>query len=256
MSAVRLVPEIKTTDRAGLACPGSRETGRCCRTSSSVARSWLRRYSAMWTGGASEASWLPSVALVRTRLPLSASAKSTPVMPAPAAKHSSWKEVPCFSRSALAGHRETRIPRLPSMLPIRKRSMIGFRDSTTLSTLVCSKIEQSFSLNSSNVEVRYVLQPRLCSSNSNRSAKSSGGIRGITPSRGGGNMGSAAEGEPFSCIFKRFRIVPSISSRLDTDDAPALRPLLKADWLRLYHRLTWSIESAWVSLLAIFFISC
>jgi len=193
MSAVRLVPEIKTTDRAGLACPGSRETGRCCRTSSSVARSWPRRYSAMWTGGASEASWLPSVALVRTRLPLSASAKSTPVMPAPAAKHSSWKEVPCFSRSALAGHRETRIPRLPSMLPIRKRSMIGFRDSTTLSTLVCSKIEQSFSLNSSNVDARYVLQPRFCSSNSNRSAKSSGGIRGITPSRGGGNMGSAAE---------------------------------------------------------------
>lgn len=148
------------------------------------------------------------------------------------------------------------MPRLPSMLPIRNRSMIGFRDSTTLSTLVCSKIEQSFSLNSSNVEARYVLQPRFCSSNSNRSANCSSGIRGITSSRGGGNMDSAAEGVPFSCIFNTFLMVPSISSRLDTDYAPALRPLLKADWLRLYHTPVWGVESARVGLLAIFFISC
>lgn len=224
MSAVRLVPETNTTERAGLACPGSRETGRCWRTSSSVARSWLRRYSAMWTGGASEASWLPSVALVRTRLPVSARAKSTPVMPAPAAKHSSRNELPAFGSSVPAGHPTTRIPRFPSKLPSCSWSRIGLRDRTTLPILVCSKIEQSVSSNPSKVEAWYGLQPRLCSADSNRSANSPGGIGGMMSTMGGGNLDSAVKLAPFSCVFSTFRIVPSISSRLDTGYAPATRP--------------------------------
>src|SRR5579883_1361628 len=48
-------------------------------------------------GGASEASWLPSVSLVRTRVPDSARANSTPVMPTCASKHRRRKSASLFS---------------------------------------------------------------------------------------------------------------------------------------------------------------
>jgi len=57
------------------------EMGSLARSSSNVPTSWLRRYRTTCTGGASEAIWVPSVALDNTRLPVSASTYSTPVIP-------------------------------------------------------------------------------------------------------------------------------------------------------------------------------
>ena len=84
-------------------------------------------------GGASEATWTPSVALLNTKVPLSASTKSTPVMPAPAAKLALLKSGREFvpATPAPAAQEVTNLLRAVSRSAMRNSASKGFPESVT-----------------------------------------------------------------------------------------------------------------------------